>query len=183
MYVRVQILIILIFILSVFVKERKGFLEYPLQAHTCFAGAWRQPRLQYQYFIYLFIYFLVQKKHSFSKCFLPKTCLYAFFVCSVGPPTPRSQTAARCCDSVPIISIYLRHKQSCGKPQKLALLAQLTSTLLHLIPSYHIARPSPCRYRYVEPLTRLQGASKSETSSVRNMKVFIWNEVKKSKKC
>jgi hypothetical protein len=32
------------------------------------------------------------------------------------------------CDFVPIISVHLGHEHLCGKPQKLALLAQLTST-------------------------------------------------------
>jgi hypothetical protein len=111
--------------------------------------------------ILAFFIFCPEKEFvSFSKCFVlnPWPSLCAFFVCSLRPPSPWSQTAAHCSQFVPIISIYLRHEQSCGKPQKLALLVQLTSTLLHLIPSYHIAHPSPCRYRYVEPLTRLQDA-------------------------
>ena len=131
-------------------------------------------------------YFLSRKKffHFRNVSYLnfgPSVC--ASCVCSLRPPSPWSQTAAHCSQFVPIISIYSRHKQSCGKPQKLALLAQLTSTLLHLIPSYHIAHPSPCRYRYVEPLTRLQDASKTATLGMRNMKAFIRNEAEQSKKC
>ena len=128
--------------------------------------------------ILVFFKFYVRKKNFYlfrNVSYLdlgPTLC--AFFVCWLRPPSPWSQTAANCSQFVPIISIYLRHKQSCGKPQKLALLAQLTSTLLHLIPSYHIAHPSPCRYRYVEPLTRLQDASNTATLSLRylSMKVF-----------
>ena len=137
--------------------------------------------------ILIFYYFLSRKRISFifemfrTLNLGPSLC--AFFVCSLRPPSPWSQTAAHCSQFVPIISIYLRHEQSCGKPQKLALLAQLTSTLLHLIPSYHIAHPSPCRYRYVEPLTRLQDASKTAALSMRNIKIFIRNAVKQSKKC
>jgi hypothetical protein len=127
--------------------------------------------------------FFFHKKNSFvsfSKCFIAKTwpnlCLSFIFLAL--PPTPWSQTAACYRELVPIISIYLRHKQSCGKPQKLALLAQLTSTLLRRIPSYHIAHPSPCHYRYVEPLICLQGASKSGASFMRN-KIFIRHNVNK----
>lgn len=129
--------------------------------------------------ILICFYFFVQKNNPLHfrnvSCLKLGLSVCEFFACYVRLPSPWPQTAAHCCEFVPIISIYLRHKQSCGKPQKLALLAQLTSTLLHLIPPYHIAHPSPCRWRYVEPLTRLQGASNTKTLNMRYINIFIWN--------